>query len=462
MAERGLLEIGLSLNASKSNAINIVSGSLTSNPIETTSGSVISTINNTERIKYLGIDFNSTIVIDTSRIIHNLRDDVNKLTSSDLLKPDQKMNVLNQFIWPKLIYPLQCAPINHLTKKFLEDIDIIIRSAVKEIIGLPGDTPTGFVYAPRKFRGLGVMRATWEAHIQHFNICKKLQSVNDEMLCSVRDLETEKLECVSSLGLTLEDDPQRTTGCNLRDALRIKSFNDWANLPQKGKGVILFAETPRANKWVYNKIGISTSEWTNSIKMTCNVAAVRAVPGRSPNTNRCRSLNCNEIETLGHVLGKCSKGELLRIKRHNTIRTMVADAFREHDLWEVHEEVHCNATDGSVRRADIIAIRRDRKLVLLLDPTIRFEQGKNHAEEVDVEKRGIYEPCVEDLARRYNIPREKWEVVGLLFGARAAIPSFVTSFFKRFGISLTLLDSLVPVILKHSIAILHNHLYNNQ
>ena len=73
-----------------------------------------------------------------------------------------------------------------------------------------------------------------------------------------------------------------------------------------------------------------------------------------------------------------------------------------------------------------------------MDPTIRFEQGTNHVDEVNEEKRGIYVPCVEDLSRRYNIPQEKWEVVGLLFGAQtAAIPSFVASIFKRFGISLT-------------------------
>jgi hypothetical protein len=462
MAERGLREIGLTLNTSKSSAINIINGTLSPEPIVTTDGSAISSIADNERIRYLGIDFNSSIIINKSKIIQDLRHDISKLTASDLLKPDQKLNILNQFVWPKLIYPLQCAPIPQLTAKFLEDIDIIMRSAVKEIIGIPGDTPTSFIYAPRKFRGLGIMRATWEAHVQHFNICKKLLAVRDDpLIAAVRDLPAEMAKCVADLGLTIDPGDTRTSGRTLRDALRLASFNAWAKLPQKGKGVSMFAETPRSNKWVYTKKGLSCSEWTNSIKMSCNVAAVRAVPGRSTNTNRCRTSDCNEIETIAHVLGRCNKGELLRNTRHHTVRTIIADAFRKQRRWEVHEEISCISTDGSTRRADIIAIRTDKKQALILDPTIRFEQGPNHAEDVDEEKKRIYQPCIEDLSKRYKIPADKWEVVGLLVGARAAIPSFFTVFLKRFSIPLSILDIIVPSVLKNSISILHNHLYNN-
>ena len=48
---------------------------------------------------------------------------------------------------------------------------------------------------------------------------------------------------------------------------------------------------------------------------TCNISAVRAIPGRSFNTTRCRFPDCNETETLGHVyrlrVGIIPKGELL-------------------------------------------------------------------------------------------------------------------------------------------------------
>lgn len=57
------------------------------------------------------------------------------------------------------------------------------------------------------------------------------------------------------------------------------------------------------------------------------VAAVRALKGRSQNGNRCRSVDCNAIETLAHVLGFCKKGELLRNIRHHTVRSLI----RHHD-----------------------------------------------------------------------------------------------------------------------------------
>ena len=90
------------------------------------------------------------------------------------------------------------------------------------------------------------------------------------------------------------------------------------------------------NSWMRTREGISTSEWTIAVKMNANTVPVRSVPGRSHDT-RCRHTGCNEIETLGHVLGSCPKNSLLRNVRHHKVRTMIADAFRNLK-WETYEE----------------------------------------------------------------------------------------------------------------------------
>ncbi|KAJ4438264.1 hypothetical protein ANN_14203 [Periplaneta americana] len=67
---------------------------------------------------------------------------------------------------------------------------------------------------------------------------------------------------------------------------------------KKGKGVVTYSEDPKNNSWISNRRGISTSEWTNSIKMSTNIAAVRSVPGRSFQDQNCRNLNAGKYKPL--------------------------------------------------------------------------------------------------------------------------------------------------------------------
>ena len=69
------------------------------------------------------------------------------------------------------------------------------------------------------------------------------------------------------------------------------------------------------------------------------VSPLRSILGHSSGSNRCK--HCSAYETLPHVLGICLKGELLLIKRHDTVRTLLATALRSKGL-EVFEEVQCS------------------------------------------------------------------------------------------------------------------------
>ncbi|KAJ4447333.1 hypothetical protein ANN_09337 [Periplaneta americana] len=159
------------------------------------------------------------------------------------------------------------------------------------------------------------------------------------------------------------------------------------------KGVVTYSEDPKNISWISNRRGISSSEWTNAIKMSTNIAAVRSVPGRSFQDQKCRHPGCSEVETLGHVLGYCPKGELLRNNRHHKVRSSIATTLRK-AKWEVYEEVHCLTENGSTRRTDIVAIDRRNQRSLILDPTVRFEKDDQQANNVDNEKKSIYNPCI--------------------------------------------------------------------
>ncbi|KAJ4448903.1 hypothetical protein ANN_00295 [Periplaneta americana] len=126
--------------------------------------------------------------------------------------------------------------------------------------------------------------------------------------------------------------------------------------------------------------GLSSSQWTQAIKMNCDTISVRTLPGRTLDSARCR--RCDEQETLPHVLGFCHLGELLRINRHNTVRSLIAVSIRKKACYEVYEEVDCVSSDGSTRRAEIIVIDRQKDKGVILDPTIRFEMHEQQPQEV--------------------------------------------------------------------------------
>ncbi|KAJ4452007.1 hypothetical protein ANN_03519 [Periplaneta americana] len=70
---------------------------------------------------------------------------------------------------------------------------------------------------------------------------------------------------------------------------------------------------------------------------------------------------------------------------HGSKCTLKVSDLRFYDRkakWEVYEEVHCVSTDDSHRRADIVAIDRNRERGLILDPTVRMEQ---HVQQVPQE-----------------------------------------------------------------------------
>jgi hypothetical protein len=215
-------------------------------------------------------------------------------------------------------------------------------------------------------------------------------------------------KCFSKLFVKAEDpkkNPEmsesKIKSIHIREHLRQIEYKRWCDLPQKGRGVILYQEHTPANKWITQRKGLSSSEWRDAIKMTANVAPVRVLHGRSENGNRCRRCD-SEIETLGHVLGFCKHGELLRNTRHHSIRTAIAKELQEKG-WEVTEEVHCISTNGSTRRVDILAINPNDRKSYILDPTIRFETHKGQAEEVNIEKQNIYEPTIPYFKEKYNV-----------------------------------------------------------
>jgi len=208
---------------------------------------------------------------------------------------------------------------------------------------------------------------------------------------------------------------------------------------------------------VRNQDGLTCGEWIEALKMTANVAPVKAVPGRSQDGSHCRRCR-SEFESLAHVLGVCPFNEVLRNSRHHKIRKIIADSLRNCGL-EVYEEVHGLANDGSSRRIDIIAINRKSNSGTIIDPTIRVETHLSQPEEVHIEKSNIYKETVPYYKNKYNL--KEINVIGLMVGARGTITTKFVTFCKQYGVTKKTIKQISLSALKDSIKILRNHLYNN-
>jgi hypothetical protein len=226
-------------------------------------------------------------------------------------------------------------------------------------------------------------------------------------------------------------------------------------LPQKGQGVIQFQECPHANKWVHSKNGLSSSEWTNAIKMVGNVMPVNAIPRPDQGTLYCRH-GCKKTETLGHILGECHRGSLIRNNRHHAVRSLIAEAMTKIG-WKVLQEVEC--TGNGSRRVDIIAYNQTTKKGIILDPTVRMEQNDiNQSEAVNQAKKDIYEPCIPYFCEKLGL--DDIEVIGLYIGARGTISKFFLEFMKTQGLMSTLIEDIVVSVLKKSAQICIHHLFS--
>ncbi|KAJ4451174.1 hypothetical protein ANN_02616 [Periplaneta americana] len=141
----------------------------------------------------------------------------------------------------------------------------------------------------------------------------------------------------------------------------------------------------------------------------------------------------------------CQHGELLRNSRHHNIRKLIAQALRNKS-FEVHEEVHCVASEGGgIRRADIVALDKTNSKGFILDPTVRFEMSQTQPSEVNKEKQQIYEPTIPYFREKYQM-EGTWEVHGLMIGARGTIPRSTVNTIKTFGI-----HDIIPKIITSTI-----------
>lgn len=98
----------------------------------------------------------------------------------------QKVNVINQYVFMILTYPLQANQLNSINchkRPGRNDK----RQTVKDTIALPARTNDSIVYTQSKMRGLGLFRAAWGVDLQYFSLANKFSKIYDRLFHNLSD-----------------------------------------------------------------------------------------------------------------------------------------------------------------------------------------------------------------------------------------------------------------------------------
>ena len=89
---------------------------------------------------------------------------------------------------------------------------------------------------------------------------------------SIFKIQEEQQKYINELGLENSDSLFNKKPSYTRGTHRLLEYSKWCQLQVHGKRVILFQQFQRANSWMEYKMGLSSTEWTDAIKLHGNLS----------------------------------------------------------------------------------------------------------------------------------------------------------------------------------------------
>lgn len=350
-----------------------------------------------------------------------------------MLKPSQKVVMLNKFAIPRLLYRADHCDVKSGT---LHLLDRTIRERVKAWLHLPPSTCDGLLYARNRDGGLGICKlARLVPSIQARRIFR-LSNSTDGVTRSLLDSDLAKSKFKGSwlrAGGKIEHLPQLgSEGQNTESAERGEAagpmmpqcaapfdwrhdeFLKWAGLNTQGVGILSFYNSKVSNSWLAKPKGFKERHYIAGLQLRANVYPTREfrLRGRGMVGASCRACP-HRLESCSHILGRCPATHRSRIVRHNKLCLLLATEA-EGLGWEVRREWAFRTPSGELRRLDLVLIRDS--LVLVIDVTVRFEYAPDSLTRAAAEKTGYYGPHKSTIARELHAREVR--VFGFPLGAR--------------------------------------------
>lgn len=392
-------------------------------------GSPLNMVQAAETVAYLGVRVSPWKGIVKPTLFEDLVrwcDNINRA----LLKPSQKVVILNKFAIPRLLYRADHCCVNSGT---LQLLDRTIRERVRAWLHLPPSTCDGLLYARNRDGGLAICKlARLVPSIQArriFRLSNSTDGVTRSLLDS--DLVNSKFRGLwLRAGGKIENLPQLGNGdlsaergenagssapsCPTPFDWRHDEFLRWANLPTQGVGILSFHNSKASNSWLAKPKGFRERHYIAGLQLRANVYPTREfwLRGRGMVGASCRRCP-HRLESCSHILGQCPATHRSRLVRHNKLCSLLATEA-EGLGWEVRQEWAFRTPTGALRRLDLVLIRDS--LALVIDVTVRFEYAPDSLMRAAAEKIGYYGPHKSTIARELHVRGVR--IFGFPLGAR--------------------------------------------
>lgn len=308
--------------------------------------------------KYLGIHLDSRG--RTTPSLHKLPLWLDRITKAPL-KPQQRLEILRQYIIPRLLHTLHLG--SALSSKFLLETDNSIRKTVRRWLRLPTSSPTAFIYAPVKMGGLGILSLRTSVPIARLDRIERMRSSSSPVIAAVSAHPSVLKDWSAAQTL------MRYQGAELHSKKDEKSF--WANALYDnidGRSLRQAGDAPFTHSWVRdgNRF-LSGREFTQMIHLRVNALPTRArlARGRPSMPTSCR-IGCSHPETITH-LGLCPSVADNVSKRHNDVVDKLARHLRDVRGNTVVKEVTFRADPSSLTgslRPDLLITRGDSATII--------------------------------------------------------------------------------------------------
>ncbi|KAF2893480.1 hypothetical protein ILUMI_12698 [Ignelater luminosus] len=350
------------------------------------SGELIKQVNTSDHFSYLGNTYGFAGVFKQN--CEYIKTSLSNIHQSPL-KPHQKLVVIRQYLMPRLIPHFQ---ILNIDRKLLIYADKLIRQAVKRIAHCPVTIPNAFIHAPLREGGLG--------------ICSLLDSVPAILLqrlnnlAAIRNHSAIESTFGSRWGQALLERVERLFLRNGHTTKEVRAY--WARNLQNstsGNGLKQGSDFQYSSLWISDPPKYwSGRDYVKALQLRANVLPTVGTPYNKGEAARCRA-GCDRTESLSHVLQGCPSTHWPRIRRHDHIVNIVADAARNKG-WTVETEPNIWDTDGNRKKPDLLIKKNNN--IIITDIAIYWEGPRSLQLAADT-KLNYYSspPFIEALRRRH-------------------------------------------------------------
>lgn len=297
-----------------------------------------------DSIKYLGQRFNITGVKEPT--LQSLKAQLDRIKTA-ALKPNQKVELLKQYLIPRWIHQLQNPNIGIQT---LKQADRMCRLCLKQVLHIPKTASNAFVHTSARDGGLGLFRFRQKIPLIMLNRIDNLVKHEQTRVAFTLNPKL-RARLLKMLG------GQTTSAANQRLANSRELESGYS-----GNGIGATNNHIGCSRWLrFPPINWSGSTYIKACLLRGNLLPTAGNPSNPTMAQRCRA-GCERTESLSHVLQGCPSTHGKRIERHNHAAEKL-QALASKKGWKVWWEPHLRLISGVVRKPDLILAKGDRCVI---------------------------------------------------------------------------------------------------